>query len=204
MKITTCKVCFAALALLFTATASASTTALTFTGGQGNNVEQNVMAGWRFQTTQSVTVDNLGVYGLRGGLVFSHQVGIWDSGGNLLATGTVPAGNSGAFVNNFWFTPVAPVMLQAGQIFTVAAFYGSPGEEIVTLLANVTTDPAITYVDRATSLTTMFSFPINNNALNLSGDFGANFTYAAATPEPASFLLLGIGLALITVGRRRV
>jgi hypothetical protein len=164
------------------------------------------MAGWQFETVQSVTVTALGVYDSTGtGLIDSHQVGIWDSGGNLLMFATVPAGTAGTLQNNFWYTPIPIFGLPAGETFTIAAFYGAPDDAIVSAFANVTTDSRISYVDRATSLTTQFSEPINFNNTNPAGDFGPNFTIAGtATPEPATFLLLGLGLITLAVISRRV
>ena len=205
MIIKTNQLCGAALLLCFTGMAWASSVALEFTGGSGGTV-QNSMAGWRFDTIQSIQINALGVYDSTGtGLIDSHQVGIWDSGGNLLAEATIPSGSGATLIDNFRYVPISTLNLAAGQIFTVAAFYGPPDDAIISAFANITTDPRISYVDCATSLTTQFSDPINFNTLNLAGDFGPNFTMtAAAAPEPTTWLLLGIGISfLFAAGRRQ-
>jgi hypothetical protein len=123
-----------------------------------------------------------------------------------LGSATVPAGAAGTLVDDFWYTPVVPVTLPAGQVFTIAAFYPTQGDFIQTFDALVTTDGSISYVDRATSLTLVFSDPINFNTSNLAGDFGPNFTIArgaVGTPEPGTWLLLGAGLIGLGAVRRR-
>src|SRR5690242_42013 len=110
----------AAMGMALSSTASASTIALTFSGGSGFNQFQNVMAGWRFQTNSQITIDMLGVYDPGGvALAGARQVGIWDDVGTLLASTTVPA-SGGTLINNFSFANITAVTLTAGQLFTIA------------------------------------------------------------------------------------
>src|SRR5581483_3385210 len=49
--------------------------------------------GWQFQVNAPVTVDGLGLFDVNpAGLSESHQVGLWDNSGNLLAQTTVTSG----------------------------------------------------------------------------------------------------------------
>ena len=47
--------------------------------------------GWQFQVNSAVTMDGLGIFddAVFRGLSESHQVGLWDNSGNLLASTTV-------------------------------------------------------------------------------------------------------------------
>src|SRR5690349_15184909 len=71
---------------LMSAIAAADTPALTFSSVSVAG-DPGVNFGWTFDATQALTVSALGAYAVPSGS--PATVGIWDSGGNLLAQATV-------------------------------------------------------------------------------------------------------------------
>src|SRR5450755_2722444 len=64
--------------------------------------------GWEFTVSQSITVTALGAFDdSQDGLAESHDVGIWDSVGNLLGSTTVAAGTVDPLVNQFRYSSVS-------------------------------------------------------------------------------------------------
>ena len=64
--------------------------------------------GWQFSTSQSINVTGLGVFDdSQDGLTVSHDVGIWDSLGNLMGMTTVSAGTVDPLVNQFRYSSVS-------------------------------------------------------------------------------------------------
>jgi hypothetical protein len=63
----------------------------------------------------------------RDGLAESHEVGLWDSLGNLLAETTVVTGDP--LVNQWRYSDVTPVTLAAGADYFVGALFTSGGRQ---------------------------------------------------------------------------
>lgn len=61
------------------------------------------------------------------GLFESHEVGLWDEAGTLLASVVVPGGTAAPLVNGFRFAGLAePVTLLAGHKYVLGAYYATP------------------------------------------------------------------------------
>ena len=172
--------------------------------------------GYEFTANTAVSVDGLGTFAVDGfQLPTNEPVGLWDSGGNLLASTTLttsdpvivtPAGGS-------WvFAAITPVALTAGDSYYVGSvgpeayaygFYGFPG---------FTVAPSITYVQDAFgygnySVGTL-SFPdATSSQPGFTGFFGGNveLSPSTVTPEPGSYaaLILGFGGVMLVVRSRR-
>ena len=85
-----------------------------------------------FVGNQDETVSALGVWdgpngagSIGDGLQASKPVAIWDGGGNVIASGIVPAGTSGVLVGEFRYVAISPVILLANQQYTMGAYYAS-------------------------------------------------------------------------------
>src|SRR4051794_27838322 len=103
------------LASILSVRTALATTALTITNptGDGSN-GTNYTLGWLFNLSSQINVSALGVYDSGAdGLTQDHAVGLWDAGGNLLASTTVPA-SGGSLDNYFRFVPIAPLTLNPG------------------------------------------------------------------------------------------
>jgi hypothetical protein len=81
--------------------------------------------GDQFTPLENLTVSEVGFWDPTGtGLNESHVVGIFNSSGALLESGVVPVGTTGAWVDGFRYVAIAPLTLDAGQTYTLAATLG--------------------------------------------------------------------------------
>src|SRR5215472_7013304 len=79
--------------------------------------------GWEFTVTGTIQVNDLAFYDNgEDGLADSHQLGLWNSTGTLLASGTVLAGTASPLVNQWREVAVSPVQLGPGNYFVGGLF----------------------------------------------------------------------------------
>jgi hypothetical protein len=73
----------------------------------------------------SVPINSLGVWDQAGdGLAVSHEVGVWDATGGLVASATVPAGTAGTLEDAFRYVALpSSITLLAGQKYHIGALY---------------------------------------------------------------------------------
>ncbi len=155
--------------------------------------------GWEFTANQNLTVTALGAFdSSQDGLIENHDVGIWDSNGNLLGMATVAAGTVDPLVNQFRYA-AASINLIAGQTYEIGALW-IDGNDPNTFPCNVgcvsgfATDPAITFLMNSYIAGGALADP-TNHVDNTPAYFGPNFLFTtSATPEPGTLVLLGSGL----------
>jgi len=135
--------------------------------------------GFRFQTSQSIFVTQLGVVDSGNpGLNSAHDVGIWTDSGTLLATVTVPAGGVAPLIDGFRFSDIPPLPLDANQVYRVGAvFILGNGDNVIEAPSSVGT-AGIMLLDPGLALSAsgaVLSFPTQ-----LSGPQAAtaNFRFA--------------------------
>ena len=156
--------------------------------------------GWSFTVVNDIDVVGLGVFDdSQDGLVERHEVGLWDSGGTLLASTFVGAGTATPLTDKFRFSNVATTTLLAGQTYFIGATWSTltdgllfPGEAI-----NQVTIADIVFGQSQFALGGPLSFP--SSSIGGNGYYGPNFL----VPEPATLLLLGVGAVSVAVRRRR-
>jgi hypothetical protein len=204
------RVALTALLLLGAGPAAWAGQAITFdeaTGNSASNQGQNV--GWQFDVLTAITVDGLGWFDERGdGLSVSHEVGIWDPSGTLLASIVLPSGTSAPLDGQYRTLAIAPIVLPVGAGYIVGGLNSSSSRD--RLASNVTqvVDPRISYVDATFSnFTTTFGRPTNFSVAT-TGFYGPMFRISSprVVPEPTTLLggLLGLaGLAGMAWRRQR-
>jgi len=167
--------------------------------------------GWRFSLNSPILVSGLGVFDSgQDGLKDSHDVGIFDAAGVLLASATVASGQFSPLTEQFRYAP-ASVLLTPGQSYLIGAVWGPNSDELLMGSAtnptlNFVTAPEINWLSYAYTSSGSLTAPLTFGIDATESYFGPNFTYAAVVPEidPAGMggvLALVVG-ALGVVERR--
>jgi prepilin-type processing-associated H-X9-DG protein len=171
----------------------------------------NWVLGYSFTVDSAISVTALGVFGLNNGaLNGAHDVGLWDSAQNLLASATVNEGSAGIIQDSYQFTSIAPVLLTVGDTYYVAASWtNADGDTWLQDPTALTVAPEITYDARKyEGYTGTLVFP-GLSGSGTTGYFGGNFLFVdgavtASTPDSATTLgLLAIAVSGMAAVNRR-
>lgn len=177
--------------------------------------EANVTVGFKFTANKNLTVNALGFYDdKQDGLSSSHDVGIYDLSGTLLASTSIASGTSAGLDGKFRYSSISSFNLSAGQSYIIAGLatgddgytYGTVGTTIQGLAIDpvIAIDPLASVFLYAPNL----SFPTEHFGYDLYPMVNFKYDAVSQVPLPAAFPLLGVGLALIggfqrMVGKRR-
>ncbi|GAB5497111.1 MAG: hypothetical protein Phyf2KO_21910 [Phycisphaerales bacterium] len=185
-------------ALLVTVAGSAGAQAVTsFSGGTqfgAWDASSPGVVGWRFDVNTPIILTDIGIFnGDADGLTSNHEVGLWDSAGNLLTQGVT--GPGGDVLGQFTYSSVEDVVLSPGERYTIGAVYDIndgdsyvSGPSVLNLAAEI--NPTTNGVfPEAGDLGGLF-FPTGDST-NLAR-LGTNFLFRPV-PAPASMALLGLG-----------
>lgn len=187
-------------ALVTDLTAGGAPTACGSCGANGATV------GWSFTVNSPITIDGLGVWdaGSNGLGVNSVPVGLFTSTGTLLASATITdLSNSVASASpegSWLFEYFAPLTLQTGNYLLGSVFWDAA--PLAQIGSSYTTLPEITLLGGAQGATNAgFTAPTTPFAAII---FGPTMSIQdAAIPEPATMVLMGLGLAGMAAFRRR-
>ena len=157
-----------------------------------------------FQVNGSnISVSGLGYYDDNGnGFIDNHEVGMYDSVGNLLASGVVTSADS--LIGHSRYIAISPIVLLAGQVYRVVGVSHSDNYTWDPLGFSV--DPSITYLGDTYQVGTTLVDPAPdfvNDATH--GYFGPDFLIGSSesVPEPSTFVILASGLAGLVAFRRK-
>jgi hypothetical protein len=162
--------------------------------------------GYQFTTNTNITVTALGMFddtSIGGpGWTSSHDVGIYDSVGNLLVSKTVLS--TDPLVGHFRYSSVGATVLASGATYYVVGETGV--DNYGAFATGLTVDPSINYVQDAFVRSSTLAFPTGSEGITSGqggGIWGASFE-ASPVPEPASLTLLCIaGAGLFGYGWKR-
>ena len=161
--------------------------------------------GYSFLVNSAITVTGLGVFDDNSdGLNVSHDVGLWDASGNLLASTTVAAGTVAPLNGFYRMASISGVSLTAGNIYYVGSVNGIDNDGWLQDPSSLVAAPEITYLSRQYEFSgggLVFPDLVGSGS---TGYFGGNFEFGTSTvPEPGSLLMLGSGVLAVAGAFRR-
>jgi hypothetical protein len=176
-----------------------------FTGGQAFGVVQgaNATAGFSFSVTTATTISGLGLFDVGSdGLINSHQIGLWSSGGTLLASATVDNSSSvvasTSSLGDWRETGITSLTLDPGSYVIGASFLDVSQNTEDAAVFSATGTTSLSGISYGTTVIGFsdFAFPdFNENGVD-AGAFGPMaFTDVQSAPEPGS-----LGLSLCALG----
>ncbi len=198
--------------------ALAASIALEFTGLTSqipSYSELSSTRGWEFSTSAAINVtalggafDSLSTKELYPNDPFppfmpyhiadSLPVGIWNSSGTLLVSGTVL--RTDPRTGHFSYHSISPILLPVGD-YTIGA-YLPPGVGYASRVSGLVTDPLIMYKGPRVINSPALSYPTIPEGGNLNGNFGPTFQFTASIPEPATWSLVLLSVAACCIFRR--
>ena len=166
-------------------------------------------SGSLFMVNRQLWVTELGILGYDLGLITAHDVGLWTSGGTLLASGTIPAGKTASFLNGYWWIPLqTPVPLVSGSSYVLgAAFPSDGGGQGDSLRGNAPIDDAFTLLADRDLNTPTYGLVFPTHSVNdpaVTGWFGPNLLAVTEIPEPSTIVLLAMCAGVSLCRRRHV
>lgn len=164
--------------------------------------------GWQFNVTTALTVDKLGFYDEgQDGLADSHEIGIWNSAGDLLVSAGISAGTSAPLDGIFRIVDVADVFLSVGTGYVIGATrFGN--DQMVRDPSSLTVQPGIQFVGGRYLINggLLLEKPVQTAGAAANGYYGPTFVAGQARGDvslPATIALLGMGITGLGILRRR-
>jgi len=138
------------------------------------------------------------------GLLFEHNVLVWDSAGMVVASAVVPQGTEAQLIDFFRYTPVdSPVMLHAGQTYVVGTWYSGGGLLDTPGTWDTTANPHFSSVGANHAIFESDSLEFPNSFNGTNPMWGPTFQYNVV-PEPSTYLLMLCGIAVIIFVKRKM
>jgi len=195
-------------AVAVSGSAVAQTPAMDWATNGTNGTSITSTRGYSFDVTEplGIMVTHLSFFDhLADGLAESHDVGLWDSAGTLLASTTISAGTVNPLdaTGKFRTTAIAPTFLAAGDDYVVGAvFLVGSGDLQAISMTGLTMGTGLTYGETRFNNNGVPSLSFPTNTISQIGLPGGSFQYGPV-PEPATFVAVGLGLAALALRRRK-
>lgn len=139
------------------------------------------------------------------GLVDSHQIGIWEMGGNLnpIVQGTVQSGTASILIGAYRFELVSPTRLNANTTYLIGAHSPNPNDTAIMFDVAQTYASEITYLGANYAPVSGFAPPTTSYGAS-HGVFGPNMRFEPmAVPEPEEYaVMVGAGLVVFVCVRK--
>ena len=139
------------------------------------------------------------------GLLNAHAVGLWDGTGALIASANIPTVGATA-IGDFQFVPITPITLNAGGSYTLGGLVtdadsNGTGDVFFDAQGNpaFSAGPDVNIYDGPYS--PMDGAHLQEPQNPAGGYMGGNFQYSIV-PEPATWVTLASGIALLALRRR--
>jgi len=160
----------------------------------------NFTVGWSFTANEDILVTDLGYYD-RGadGLADDHLVGVWTIGGMLLGSATVT--NANVLDGLFRYASISSLLLSAGMDYVIGALNSNSADGYIASVSFSTPDE-ISFIQGRFAGGGSLAFPGSVDNTGGASIFGASFKFTEV-PEPGTLALLGLGLAGMSITRRR-
>jgi hypothetical protein len=172
--------------------------------------DNNVTVGFKFTVNKKLKVDTFGFYDhQQDGLLTSHQVGLFDTHGNLLVSTVVSSGSVGALDGYFRYSSITPFTLTKEESYILAGLatgqdgynFGNVGSSIsgFSAIPEITIAPLSSLYVYAPD----FLYPTEFFRYDLYPTVNMQVSDPSPVPVPAALPLFGIGLACLSMVRRR-
>lgn len=155
--------------------------------------------GFAFTATSALNATSLGIFAgpsltLPAG---NFNVGLWTDSGTLLASAIVTSADPSQ--DSFYFHPITPILLSAGQSYVVGAQMGGG---VQTYFGGAyTMADGLQYVGSRWTSSGSLTMPTDyDGSASDPGYLGGNLLIGSAAPEPSSTGLMVLGLFAILAG----